>query len=224
MGVAAIALRVVGIALWVAAVATPPSRAAAQAGAGCAGDCDADGRVAVQELIRGVNIALSRSDVSSCEAMDRNGDGQVGIGELIGAVGNALDGCACPFDLLDERAGGLEACVFAGSWSDGCSDSDLPATFSVQPAILGVAVVTGPDSPLLNFFAQPSDGRAATLVGYTYGDDVVQVGGEIRLSSDGRRLTIVPAVAIEVVIDGCPFAGYDGSFSRVVSTVVPSRP
>jgi len=200
---------------------TPPT-AFAQASVGCAGDCDGDGRVVVGELIRGVNIALGQAEVTTCERMDRNGDGQVSIGELVSAVGSALDGCACPFDFLDDRAGEVEACVFAGTWSDGCSAADLPATFSVQPGIVGVAVVTGPESPLLNFIAQPLDERAASLVGYAYGEEVVQVRGEIRLSDDGRGLTIVPEVAIEVVIEGCPFTGYDGSFERIVSTVAPS--
>ncbi len=60
----------------------------------CAGDCDGNGIVAINELITGVNIALSRVDVSACEQMDTGGDGGVQINELVRAVRNALEGCA----------------------------------------------------------------------------------------------------------------------------------
>ena len=62
-------------------------------GAGCAGDCNGDGMVPINELIAGVNIALGNSPVSTCEAFDVNGDGEVTINELIAAVNAALNGC-----------------------------------------------------------------------------------------------------------------------------------
>ena len=60
----------------------------------CVGDCDGDGIVRVDELIRGVSIGLSSLPVSACPAMDRNGSGEVTIDELIAALDNALDGCS----------------------------------------------------------------------------------------------------------------------------------
>ena len=62
-------------------------------GAGCAGDCNGDGMVPINELISGVNIALGNAPVSTCEAFDVNGDGEVTINELIAAVNAALNGC-----------------------------------------------------------------------------------------------------------------------------------
>jgi hypothetical protein len=59
----------------------------------CVGDCDGNGTVAINELIRGVNIALGMADVSTCTAMDANGNGIVAINELIQGVNNALNGC-----------------------------------------------------------------------------------------------------------------------------------
>ncbi len=59
----------------------------------CVGDCDGDGSVAINELVRGVNIALGNADVASCVAVDRDGNSMVAINELIAAVRNALDGC-----------------------------------------------------------------------------------------------------------------------------------
>lgn len=60
----------------------------------CVGDCNGDGKVAINELIAGVGIALGQQPVSACASLDRNGDGAVTVGELIAAVGSALDGCA----------------------------------------------------------------------------------------------------------------------------------
>ena len=66
-----------------------PGSAAAQ----CAGDCNSDGQVAINELIVGVNIALGSSPVTACPSFDGNGDGTVAINELIAAVNVALNGC-----------------------------------------------------------------------------------------------------------------------------------
>jgi hypothetical protein len=57
---------------------------------GITGDCNHDGVVTVDELVTGVNVALDRFDVSRCEAMDSNGDGRVGVNELVAAVGETL--------------------------------------------------------------------------------------------------------------------------------------
>lgn len=59
----------------------------------CAGDCDADGAVLVNELVVGVRIALGELAAGSCAGLDADGDGEVGIAELIAAVGNLLGGC-----------------------------------------------------------------------------------------------------------------------------------
>jgi len=60
----------------------------------CAGDCDGNGSVTVDELVRGANIALGNTDATACRAVDRNADGQVTIDELVAAVSNAVNGCA----------------------------------------------------------------------------------------------------------------------------------
>lgn len=63
-------------------------------GAVCVGDCNLNNRVAVNELILGVNIALGNAALDQCASCDPNGNGSVAIGELIQAVNNALHGCA----------------------------------------------------------------------------------------------------------------------------------
>ena len=63
-------------------------------GLACGGDCDGDGAVAIDELVRGVGIALGGSALEACPAFDTDGDGAVAINELIAAVDAALSGCA----------------------------------------------------------------------------------------------------------------------------------
>jgi hypothetical protein len=72
---------------------TPTPTPTLPAGTGCTGDCDHSNTVTVAELIIGVNIAIGNQPVANCPAFDVNGDGQVGINELVQAVGNALNGC-----------------------------------------------------------------------------------------------------------------------------------
>ncbi len=59
----------------------------------CAGDCNADGSVAINELLLGVNIAIGLQPLSACGVFDADGSSSVEINELIAAVRNALDGC-----------------------------------------------------------------------------------------------------------------------------------
>ena len=60
----------------------------------CLGDCDGNGVVTVDELVRGVNIALGASTADACAQFDRDHGGQVTVDELVEAVGNALQGCS----------------------------------------------------------------------------------------------------------------------------------
>jgi len=62
-------------------------------GAACAGDCDADGRVGIAELVTGVRMALGDAPATSCAALDDDGSGRIEIGELIVAVNRSLLGC-----------------------------------------------------------------------------------------------------------------------------------
>ncbi len=59
----------------------------------CAGDCNRDLEVTIDELILAVNIALDNAGVVQCPAADHDGNHEVTIDELVSAVGRALDGC-----------------------------------------------------------------------------------------------------------------------------------
>jgi hypothetical protein len=66
---------------------TPTSRPAA-----CIGDCNANGTVAINELLLGVNIVLGHQPVDACLAFGNSPD-MVDIAQLIKGVNNALKGC-----------------------------------------------------------------------------------------------------------------------------------
>ena len=52
----------------------------------CAGDCDDSGAVTVDELVKGVNIALDNADMSTCVQLDADGNGIVTVDEIVKAV------------------------------------------------------------------------------------------------------------------------------------------
>jgi hypothetical protein len=56
------------------------------------GDCDADSTVTVDEIIRGVSIALGMEDINECHEGDVNGDWEIAVDEIVTAVNAALRG------------------------------------------------------------------------------------------------------------------------------------
>ena len=73
----------------------------------CAGDCNVDNSVAINELVLGVNIALGSIAIDQCDAFDVNGDGSVAVNELIAAVNSALGGCPDLLTIIDPADGVL---------------------------------------------------------------------------------------------------------------------
>jgi hypothetical protein len=59
----------------------------------CPGDCDGSMLVSIDELVRGVNIALARRPVADCTAFDGNASDTVTVDELVTAVRAAVEGC-----------------------------------------------------------------------------------------------------------------------------------
>ncbi len=59
----------------------------------CAGDCNANLSVTIDELVIGVNMALGNRPVTACLQFDGNNDGMVTIDELLAAVNRTLAGC-----------------------------------------------------------------------------------------------------------------------------------
>ena len=59
----------------------------------CPGDCDADGRVQVDELLLGVAVLLEGLPLERCDALDGNRDASITVDELVAGIGSALNGC-----------------------------------------------------------------------------------------------------------------------------------
>ncbi len=78
---------------------------ASSAQAVCDGDCDNNGTVSINELVRAVGIALGNNDPKSCSRADFNGDDTVAINELITAVRSALDGCPAELRIVEPPSG-----------------------------------------------------------------------------------------------------------------------
>ncbi len=85
-----------------------PTPTATPGPAACSGDCDGDGVVTINELVRMTNMALGISicgedPVLPCPAGDANGDCSITVEELVRAVGNSQNGCTRFGDLpLDD--------------------------------------------------------------------------------------------------------------------------
>lgn len=62
----------------------------------CNGDCNGDGTLTVDELVRIVAIALGERPVSDCATADVSGEGLVTVEEIIVATQYALGGCPPP--------------------------------------------------------------------------------------------------------------------------------
>src|SRR5262245_26311036 len=57
----------------------------------CVADCNADGVVTVDEVIRGVRIGLGDTALDTCPRLDANADGVLMIDDLTAAVKNLLE-------------------------------------------------------------------------------------------------------------------------------------
>lgn len=75
----------------------------------CSGDCNADGEVTIDELLRSVNIALELAGLDSCPSVDLDDSTAVEINELIVAVNQALLGCDFSITSVPRPAEGSDA-------------------------------------------------------------------------------------------------------------------
>jgi hypothetical protein len=90
------------VSICVAALPAAAQTIANQAAPSCAGDCDGDGTVGVDELVRAVTMALDGGGTAQCPPADADGNGTLSIAELVAAVGKAIHGCAASGATLTE--------------------------------------------------------------------------------------------------------------------------
>jgi glucose/arabinose dehydrogenase len=113
------------------AIALAP-RAEAQS---CPGDCGGDGTVGIEDLIKGVNIALGHQPVTNCAAMDGDSDGRVAIQELIRAVSMSLVGCGTAPTATATASGGATATTSAAPTATTPSTETATATPTATPGV-----------------------------------------------------------------------------------------
>ena len=83
------ARRAAAALLFVLAVAAPRASTAA----GCVCDCDGNGEVSIDEVVRAVGIGLDALPLDGCPAADANGDSRVTIDEVVRGVDAGVRGC-----------------------------------------------------------------------------------------------------------------------------------
>jgi YVTN family beta-propeller protein len=123
----------VGIFSWLTA-----AMAATPAAALCPADCNGDGMVAINDLVRSVNIALGSSALQVCPPADRDGSGTIDITELTGAVLVSLEGCPATVQVYRSPE------TVAPSGTQGVTRGVLPNGRIVEPAGSQVALETLP--------------------------------------------------------------------------------
>ena len=56
-------------------------------------DCDGNGTVSVDEILRGINIVLGNESLDLCLSLDADHDEQVDVSDLLQGLNAALNGC-----------------------------------------------------------------------------------------------------------------------------------
>jgi 6-phosphogluconolactonase (cycloisomerase 2 family) len=115
----------------------------------CPGDCNADGRVSIDELVIGVSMALGAVSSNQCPIFDTDVDDRVDIGELVDAINSALGGCPTPVPT---------ATVIPDPTASGTPPAE-PTLTPVSPP--PTATLPAPDTPTLT--APPTAASTLTL-------------------------------------------------------------
>src|SRR6516225_9005962 len=83
----------VRLARWTGVIVALTAVCVARPSAGCVGDCNGDGKVTIDELVRAVNIALGEASVDVCDAVDNDRNGMISVDELVRAITKSLSDC-----------------------------------------------------------------------------------------------------------------------------------
>lgn len=110
--------------------------------AGCTGDCGGDGTVTVDELVKGVNIALGLTALSECPVFDSGRDGTVTVDELVQAVNYALGSCPAPPATVTPTVSGSvpPTPTVTGTGAPSPTVTQTPGSSGVAEAVAGGAV------------------------------------------------------------------------------------
>jgi len=127
----------------------------------CPGDCNGNGRVVIDEVVRATAIGLGNQAARICPPADTNGDGSITVDELLGSIKSAAAGCASTV-LIHRAAAQMEP---AGPLADGNGEAVLPNGRRITPAGVQIPAETLP----LNLALTP-DGRHLIVTNDGYSD------------------------------------------------------
>ncbi|HSP96521.1 MAG TPA: hypothetical protein VL049_04670 [Candidatus Dormibacteraeota bacterium] len=133
----------------------------------CVGDCDNGGAVTVEELVKGVSIALGAVSLDQCPRFDCQTTGQVTVDCLINAVSAALNGCqsapaGSPTRPIDTATPTDTSTPTATRPPTGTS---TPGPTTIDDAALAAAARVATESIFRLFDLQASLGTAVTAAG-----------------------------------------------------------
>ena len=188
---------------------------AAAAAVPCGGDCNGDGRIAVDELIAAVGVALG-GGAETCGA-DLDDDARLGIGELIRLVGVAVGGCPLPLDtaVLD---GVYDADARGQTDPSGGFNKRGVAVVEVSGETLDMVIHFGPLERIAVRGRVAADASLALLGdGEQSGEHALLVSGLLDVVQEGRsvfmrgtmdfELAVLPGVYRLDVVFERPLAG-----------------
>jgi DNA-binding beta-propeller fold protein YncE len=172
----------------------------------CRGDCNGNGLVTIDELVRSVNVALEAAPYRLCPPADTDGNGQIEINELMGAVNTALGGC--PATVSAYRAPELSAPAGPGENGEGV----LPNGRILRPAGTQVTLETFP----LNLALTP-DGRYLLVTNDGWGNEEGERGLQIvdTATNEVRRTDVEHFFGLAVAPSGDRVFVSDGDTNRI---------
>src|SRR5262249_46309018 len=103
------------------ALASPTANAPTPTLGPCAGDCDGNGRVTIDEILDLVNIAFGAAPLTVCPLADTDGSATITVNEILAAVNAALMGC------VQESMPASDQYVHAGDWESALLAFATPA-------------------------------------------------------------------------------------------------
>jgi hypothetical protein len=191
---------VVWFALFSLLVLTPARPLAAA----CVGDCDGSSTVTVDEVVRGVGIALGSSTIDDCPAFDSDGDDEVTVPEIVTATNSALNGCPATGTPTPTQTAEIIRTPSPTPQLDQLEVIEAAAQLSVtNPAAAQVldfgcaAADCGGQAPSSGFrFA--AKGRAAGGTAQSPGVHPCEGGGSRAITCDDGTQTVMYSVCIEL--------------------------
>lgn len=156
----------------------------------CPGDCDGDGAVTVDEILRGVALALGAPDSDPCPSFDRDADGEVTVDEILQAVNAALLGCPPLPSMTPTPEPSPTAAPPASPTASSAPDPTQSPSPSPTDAVTPSATPSTSATPIPTSTQSPSP--AATLEPSTTPVSPSQTSTPIATASSTRAATSTP--------------------------------